>query len=52
MRNDTTSFSPITRPARAYSEGQQARLERRSAERARKDDRRQDRNTKRAQAFA
>lgn len=52
MFADTTSFAPIIRRERVRSEGQQERLNRRVTERTRNDGRKQDRATKRSQAFA
>lgn len=49
---DTTGFAPIQRRERVRTEGQQQRMERRKADRTRNDGRKQDRYTKRSQAFA
>ncbi|QVW29496.1 hypothetical protein [Stenotrophomonas phage BUCT603] len=48
----TATIAPITRANRVRTEGQQQRMDRRAAERTRNDGRKQDRATKRSQAFA
>lgn len=48
----TATFAKIDRPERVRTEGQQQRMERRTAERTRHDGRKQDRANKRSQAFA
>lgn len=52
MRNDTTSFAPITRAERIRTEGQQQRMDRRATERTRNDGRKLNRAAKRSQAYA
>lgn len=48
----TATFAKIGRPERVRTDGQEQRMERRKAERARNDGRKMDRGNKRAQAFA